>query len=242
MINKALLLVALVPATLLAQNASSEGSTQNPCSFHGLARYAWMEAGEFGRGVASIPTNAVRPSNLKWELPIGASTGILIAEGDQPLARRIRGRDIQHIARIWSNFGLGSEIASGGVAYAAGCSARRTYLRDTGLSVLDALAAAGVADLTLKLAFDRQFPYTPRSTGKFWGGGRSFPSGHSASSFAFAAALTHRYPHKHWMKWAAYGLATGVALSRYPAKRHYASDILIGSALGYVTGAYMAQH
>ncbi len=213
---------------------------QTPCHFHGLAHHAWIEAGEFGRGVANIPRGAIRPSNLKWELPVGATTGILIAEGDQPLANRIQGRNIQHIARFWSNFGLGVEIASGGLAYAAGCAEHRTYLRDTGLTVLDALAAAGVADFALKLAFDRQFPYTRGSTGKFWGGGRSFPSGHSASSFAFAAAIAHRYPDKRWLKWAAYGLATGVALSRYPAKRHYASDILAGSALGYVTGAYMA--
>ena len=242
MIKAALFALILVPATLLGQSAPSELNHQNPCTFHGLAHHAWVQAGEFGRGVVSIPRNAVRPSNLKWELPIATSTGILIAEGDQPLADRIRGRDIQHIARIWSNFGLGVEIASGGIAYVAGCAEHRTYFRDTGLTILDALAAAGVADLTLKLAFDRQFPYTPGSTGKFWGGGRSFPSGHSASSFAFATAIAHRYPDKKWLKLAAYGLATGVALSRYPAKRHYASDILVGSALGYVTGAYMAEH
>jgi membrane-associated phospholipid phosphatase len=215
---------------------------ENPCSFHGLAHNAWAEAGVFGHGVAAVPRNAIRPSNLKWELPIGASTGVLIAEGDQPLADRIQGRDIQHIARLWSNFGLGLVIGSGGLAYAAGCAEHRNHLRDTGLTVLDALAAAGVADLGLKLAFDRQFPYTPGSTGKFWGGGRSFPSGHAASGFAFAAAISHRYRDKRWLKWGAYGLATGLALSRYPAKRHYASDILVGSALGYVTGTYMSEH
>lgn len=223
-------------------NTPAGHTNQTPCHFHGLACHAWIEAGEFGRGVASVPRNAIRPRNLEWELPIAASTGILIAEGDQPLADRIQGKDIQHIARLWSNFGLGVEIVSGALAYVGGCAEHRTYLRDTGLTIIDALAAAGVADLALKLVFDRQFPYRPGSTGKFWGGGRSFPSGHAASSFAFAAAVAHRYPNKPWLKWAAYGLAPGVALSRYPAKRHYASDILVGSALGYVTGAYMAEH
>ena len=61
----------------------------NPCSFHGLFRHAEGAAREFGRGVVSAPRNAIRPANLKWELPIAASTGILIAEGDQPLANRI---------------------------------------------------------------------------------------------------------------------------------------------------------
>jgi len=104
------------------------------------------------------------------------------------------------------------------------------------------MGAAGTMDLALKLTFDRQFPYTPNSTGKFWGSGRSFPSGHSATSFAFAAVVAHRYPKNKWVKWSAYALATGVSLSRYPAKKHYPSDILIGATLGYVTGTYLAAH
>ena len=61
-------------------------------------------------------------------------------------------------------------------------------------------------------------------------------------SFAFASALAHRYPHNHWLQFGVYALATGVSLSRYPAKKHYLSDILVGSTLGYVTGTYVAEH
>src|SRR6185437_10959132 len=111
-----------------------------------------------------------------------------------------------------------------------------------GFKALAAMGAAGAEDLRLKLAFDRQFPYNAGGTGKFWGGGRSFPSGHSATSFAFASVIAHRYPDKKWVKWGAYALATGVSLSRYPAKKHFTSDILVGATLGYVTGAYMANH
>src|SRR5260370_36338489 len=101
-----------------------------------------------------------------------------------------------------------------------GCGKHHSYLRDTRFNALAAMGAAGTADVALKLAFDRQFPYTPNSTGKFWGGGRSFPSGHSATSFACAAVIAHRYPKNKWAKWGAYALATGVSLSRYPAKKH----------------------
>jgi len=95
--------------------------------------------------VAGVPRNAVRPANLRWELPIAATTGILIAEGDQPLARRIQGKSIEDVSRFWSNFGLGVEIASGGLAYVGGCARHRVYLRDTGLTIVDALAAAGTS-------------------------------------------------------------------------------------------------
>jgi membrane-associated phospholipid phosphatase len=184
----------------------------------------------------------VRVSNLKWELPILAATGILIAEADRPADNRIQSKSLQQVAGRWSNVGIGLELGSAALGYGLGCREQHGYLQNTGFTALAAMAAAGTADLGLKLAFDRQFPYSRNSTGKFWGGGRSFPSGHAATSFAFAAVVAHRYPENRWLKWSAYALATGVSLSRYPAKKHYPSDILIGTTLGYVTGTYMATH
>ena len=122
-----------------------------------------------------------------------------------------------------------------------GCKSHDTQLRDAGFTGLAAMGFAGTLDLGLKLAFDRQFPYSRNSTGAFWGGGRSFPSGHSATSFAWAAATAHR-THSTWVKVAAYALASGVAMSRYPAKKHFASDILVGATVGYVTGTYLGEH
>jgi len=217
-------------------------STTSGCGVSSTTHQVFSHAGPLLRAIEHAPRNAVRLENLKWELPIAAATGVLIAQGDQPAADRIRGRSIQHLARLWSNVGLGSEIAAGFATWGAGCMEHKPSLRDNGLIALTAMGAAGTLDFALKLCFDRQFPYKPGSHGEFWGGGRSFPSGHAATSFAFAAAVAHRYPHNRLVKWGAYGLATGVALSRYPGKRHYLSDILVGSTLGYITGAYVAEH
>ena len=186
-----------------------------------------------------VPRNIVRPRNLKWELPIAAATGILIAEVDRPAADRIQSIDMQRLAGRWSNVGLGIEFASSGLEYGLGCGEHRTDLRENGLTSLLSMGAAGTVDLGLKLAFDRQFPYSTHSTGQFWGGGRSFPSGHSAVSFAWASATAHR-THNKWVKLAAYALASGVSLSRYPAKKHFPSDILVGATIGYVSGTYLA--
>lgn len=207
---------------------SQAPETAATCSFHGFFHETWSEAVQFGDGVKAAPRGAIRPGNLKWELPIAAATGVLIAEVDRPAANRIQSKSLQQTAATWSNVGLGLEIGSAAAAYGFGCGKRRSYLRDTGFKALAAMGTAFTADLALKLIFDRQFPTSPGSTGKFWGGGRSFPSGHSASSFAFAATIAHRYPHKRWVKWSAYALATGVSLARYPAKKHYPSDILVG--------------
>jgi membrane-associated phospholipid phosphatase len=184
----------------------------------------------------------VRPSNLKWELPILAVTGVLIAEVDRPAANRIQSKSLQQTASEWSNVGLGLEIGAAALTYGMGCAKHHSYLRDTGFKSLAAIGAASAADLVVKLTFNRQYPYTPNSIGKFWGGGKSFASGHAAISYAFASVIAHRYPKNKWVKWGAYTLATGVSLSRYPAKKHYSSDILFGATLGYVTGTYLASH
>jgi hypothetical protein len=224
------------------QPRAQEAAKDPGCSIRAFSHETWTEASQFGHWLKAAPRNAIRPRNLKWELPILAATGVMIAKVDRSADNRIQSKSLQQTAGQWSNVGLGLELGSAALAYGIGCGKHHSYLRDTGFKALAAMGAAGTVDLALKLAFDRQFPFTPNSTGKFWGGGRSFPSGHSATSFAFAALVAHRYPKNKWVKWGAYALATGVSLSRYPAKKHYPSDILIGATLGYVTGTYLAEH
>lgn len=226
---------------LAAQSMIGQAETRG-CTPSATTRNVLSHVPPFFRGLEHIPRNAIRPENLKWELPIVSATGLLIAEADQPAAKRIQSQSLQHLAREWSNIGLASEFGTAGAVWGIGCFDHKPLLRDNGLTVLTAMGTAVIEDLVLKAAFDRQYPYATGSHGTFWGGGGSFPSGHSEMSFAFAAAIAHRYPHKRWIKWAAFGLAAGVALSRYPAKKHYLSDILAGSTLGYVTGAFVAEH
>jgi membrane-associated phospholipid phosphatase len=63
----------------------------------------------------------------------------------------------------------------------------------------------------------------------------SFPSGHTAIAFTGAAILDHEYGQQYpWIKWAGYGLATLVGISRIANNRHWASDVLGGAALGII--------
>jgi hypothetical protein len=234
--------IVLLWTLLATMSVAAHPQDANPCNVSGFAHQTWSETTQFGHGLKAVPRAVVRPRNLLWELPVLAATGVMIAKVDRPADNRIQSVSLQQAASLWSNVGLGMELGSGALGYGVGCGKHHSYLRDTGFKALAAMGAAGTVDLGLKLAFDREFPTTGNGAGKFWAGGRSFPSGHAATSFAFAAVVAHRYPHKRWLKWSAYALATGVSLSRYPAKKHFPSDILMGATLGYVTGAYLGDH
>ena len=197
----------------------------------------------FTRALAQTPRGAIRPVNLRWELPIATAAGLLIATADDHINSHIQSSSFTQAAARGSNVGLGIELGAAGLLYLVGCSRHRSsYAANSGFTALEAMGAANVIAYGLKVATNRQYAYHTNSHGEFWEGGKSFPSGHAATSFAFASVIAHRYPHNPWLKWGVYGLATGVSLARVGGKKHFASDILVGGALGYVTGTYFATH
>ena len=64
----------------------------------------------------------------------------------------------------------------------------------------------------------------------------SFPSGHSMRSFALATTVAGFYPDKKWVGVVSYSLATMTSLGRVVSKEHWASDVIVGAALGYFIG------
>lgn len=68
----------------------------------------------------------------------------------------------------------------------------------------------------------------------------SFPSGHSAITFATATVLER---HLGWRQAAlAYSIATYVAASRLHDNVHYLSDVAFGAAIGAIAGRTVTQH
>lgn len=62
--------------------------------------------------------------------------------------------------------------------------------------------------------------------------GSSFPSGHSANSFACAVVIFNYYPNFGFI---AFILAGWIAISRMCLKVHYFSDVTVGSIVGVLT-------
>ncbi|MGB9104092.1 MAG: capsule assembly Wzi family protein, partial [Terriglobales bacterium] len=79
--------------------------------------------------------------------------------------------------------------------------------------------------------------------GNFWAKGDSFPSEHAAAAWSVATVFAHEYPGP-LTKLFAYGGAAAISAARVTADKHFASDALVGSAIGYFIGrqVYRAHH
>ena len=96
-------------------------------------------------------------------------------------------------------------------------------------------AAIGLAQGPAKSVFRRRRPWATKAVRVVGRRTRdfSFPSGHSAGSFAAAAALASFYPERAPLLFTAAGL---VGVSRVYLGHHYPSDVVAGAALGSGVG------
>jgi membrane-associated phospholipid phosphatase len=161
------------------------------------------------------------------------TSGELVENGDN-LARLRISKDISR---------LGSLYATGGVAavfYLAGRAKNNAHARETGLLGAEALIDSGIVVTALKTISQRQRPTVDHTSGEFFDGGSSFPSGHAISAWSLAAVIDQEYgQHRPVVRFGVYGLATAVSLSRYTGRNHFLSDVLVGSAIGYGIGRYV---
>jgi undecaprenyl-diphosphatase len=138
---------------------------------------------------------------------------------------------------VISDLGEGLGWVAGGIALAmlGGSKGRRAGLA----TAVASLAATYVVQQRVKPLFRRARPFVNRNA-RVVGirpPDRSFPSGHTASSFAAATALAFYYPKAAPL---AYTLATGVAVSRVHLGVHFPSDTAVGGVIGIGIGTFSA--
>jgi undecaprenyl-diphosphatase len=138
---------------------------------------------------------------------------------------------------VISDLGEGLGWVAGGIALAmlGGPRGRRAGAATAAAS----LAATYVVQQRVKPLFRRERPFVNREA-RVVGirpPDHSFPSGHTASSFAAATALAFFYPRAAPL---AYTLATGVGMSRVHLGVHFPSDAAVGAAIGVGIGTLSA--
>jgi membrane-associated phospholipid phosphatase len=142
-------------------------------------------------------------------------------------------------------------VIIGTTMYATGRLTKSDRLAALGLHGTEALFIGEGVAVVMKYVFGRARPYVDsvpnpdnwqlfrgfRSDTRY----RSFPSGHAVAGFAAAAAVTAETS-IWWPEWvwvigpAMYGGAAFIGLARMYDNRHWASDVLVGAAIGTFAG------
>lgn len=138
---------------------------------------------------------------------------------------------------VLSDLGEGLGWVAGGAALMilGGAKGRRAGLA----MAVASLAATYVVQQRVKPLFRRVRPFVNREA-RVVGirpPDHSFPSGHTASSFAAATALAFYYPKAAPL---AYGVATAVGASRVHLGVHFPSDAAVGGVIGIGIGTFSA--
>jgi membrane-associated phospholipid phosphatase len=132
-----------------------------------------------------------------------------------------------------------------GATYLYGWARDDEHARQTGILGAEAFANTILPHIAMNLVFGRQRPY--EGTGESFGEGEffanhktgsSFPSGHCLYTWSMASVLASEYPSApNQILW--YGVGTTVAITRVTAREHWVSDVIVGSAIGYLIGRHI---
>lgn len=145
--------------------------------------------------------------------------------------------DIYHIEFI---------AASIAAIYIYGASSKNKETRNLGLRLAEATFYSGSISLLGKFVLGRKRPTNNNDPINFepfsacWEN-MSLPSGHTTLSFAYSTVMASVYKNFFW-KFGWYSLATLVGAARIYNNKHWLSDVLLGSLVGYFIGAYINNH
>ena len=164
--------------------------------------------------------------SLKW-LTIGAMGALAGHPADASLTRSLSSAEQLH-EPFEPGMIIGSTPFQMGAAFATYALARTTNhprVARVGADLFQAQLVAQTTTFALKFSVRRTRPDHSNY---------SFPSGHTAVSFASATVLQRHFGWKAGIP--AYAVASYVATSRLQANRHYLSDVAFGAALGIIAG------
>ena len=231
---------ALIWATVLSGSIAASG---------GEAQVAADSASPAGHGEALVTRSDA------WVLGGFAIAATVAFPNDRHLASSFRRGDVQDnrtlrdAAALFRGVGQPGVVVGGVSAWALGRLTHRPVLAATGLRVTEAIVVAAGLTSVGKFAAGRARPATTDDRDpydfRWWRGTRqgytSMPSGHTSAAFAAASALAG-----DWRRFAPgsaryavpalYSGAALVGLSRMYHDGHWASDVVVGAALGALSG------
>ncbi|MBS1803945.1 MAG: phosphatase PAP2 family protein [Acidobacteria bacterium] len=185
----------------------------------------------------------VRDKDLGYLVPLGLAVTLAMTTDHQVMSEKVSlDKNFNDENTKASNVLVAPFVAAPLVAYGVGHLAHSEHARETGILSGEALVDSLVVEQGMKLIFMRERPIVDGAKGKFFqtsvGVDGSFPSNHSMLAWSSAAVLADEYPSR-FNSLMFYGLATGVSVTRVLGQQHFPSDVLVGSAFGWMIGHYV---
>ena len=221
------------------QDEASSGEDSNapansPDYNNSLGPHLFKSIAEDQKAIWTSPAR-LRAEDAIWLVPLAGLTAGFIATDTEVSKHLSNSKSEIKYSNDFSNYGVGSLAAVGGGLYLWGHFTHDDHKRETGLLAGEAAIDALAVTYATKYTFGRERPLEDDYRGRFWQGGDSFPSEHSSAAWSIASVIAHEYPGP-LTTFLAYGAASAISASRVTAKQHFASDALIGDAIGWFVG------
>ncbi len=185
----------------------------------------------------------VKTSEVAYSVAFVA-TGALVMANDANIKnwfQQNRNSTTNQAAKGFQIIGNGSYcFPAMGALYLGGLIFKQPKIQYTGLQAFKSLVIAGGITEVIKIVAERERPVQNNNPYLFHGIDKpsvynSFPSGHTCDAFAMASVISSNVKNK-WWNIPIYAIATGVGLSRINDDKHWASDVMMGAAIGYGVG------
>lgn len=177
----------------------------------------------------------LRLSDAQWLAPLFGGVAVAIAS-DHDVERHVpTSASFRRRSNTFSNYGVAAFAGVTGATWLWGVAARNEQMRETGFLSAEAALDSFALTYAIKSIARRDRPYESNGQGNFWSRGNSFPSEHAAAAWSVATVVAHEHPGP-LTALVAYGGAAAVSAARVTAGKHFASDALVGSAIGYFMG------
>lgn len=241
------LLCCLLTLLLLTPLSGFAGDLDN-ISFNEELSKGTQRLGQEAIDVASTPFK-LENGNILMTLGVIGATSLTYAF-DQNIQQKLQSKKNNGMTKATDAGTLAGDpfihLGLAALVYGTAIAADSPKWKETGEMMGEALILADASTFVIKEAVGRGRPNTTLSKGDFNSFGfkkdyDAFPSMHTSSSFALASVLAATSG-TITMKTAYYSAATFVAFSRLYQNKHWASDVIIGAALGELCGRVVTSY
>ena len=204
----------------------------------------------------TYPFHAKKKDWTKFAVFTGGT--IALAFADKPISEFFAGlanrnKPVSSVSNFVTSFGGLYEVGSLAGFAIYGFVSKNEKIKSTFFLATQAYLTAAAMETIVKYVTNRQRPNyidpttniaDPTFHGPFYKFSQqasgtknsSFPSGHTSLAFAAATVYAMEYRHHPWIPIFSYSIASLVGISRLTENKHWPTDILVGAAIGLLSG------